>query len=165
MMLSTWSLHSASASPWPRWTMNSQTPRVRKTSNSLAPIGLADLDAPLLPPPLVCRIRRDRGGGRRVRHPHGLRALLRRPGVRSFRRHAVLRPLLATAEERHDAVSLVHEPREGTVAGSRAEPASGYAAQTCRWCRMAPLLCRPCELAAADRRPQHPDRSGLGRGR
>ena len=26
---------------------------------------------------------------------------------------------------------------------------------------MAPLLCRPCQLAAADRRPEHPDRSGV----
>ena len=102
-----------------------------------------------------------RRGGRRVRPALRLGALLRRPGVGSFRRHALLRSALVAAEEPRDAAALVHEPREGRMADVGAEPLQRPAARARRGAGMAPLLCGSRELAAADRRPEHPDRSGV----
>src|SRR5262245_31377152 len=102
---------------------------------------------------------------RRSRHAAATVALLRRAGVGSLRRRALLRSGRRAAAQPGRPLSLDDHappaPHPGEMAGAGSLPSCRSTAAARRWRGLAHLLCRPCELAGADRRIEPAARPGV----
>ena len=116
-----------------------------------------------LPPPPACRICRPRRGRGRVRP------------ARRRRRATMTARCRTTSTARASSIRTASPPKSLATllrwycGREKAEwpawapsPYSDRPPRARRRAGMAPLLCRPRQLAAADRGPEHPDRSGVG---